>query len=127
MTLREVAPAPEREVQATVRLDPPDAAEDAEWFNATAWQGGGSVVEPLRETGPGVYETTRPIPVYGNWKSTLRLHKDRQVAGLPIFMPADEAIPVKEIPADAAVHARVHPRQGQPPARAEEGRLRASW
>ena len=31
--------------------------------------------------------------MYGNWKSTLRLHKDRQVAGLPIFMPADEAIP----------------------------------
>jgi len=98
VTLREVAPAPEREVELTVKLDPPDAAEDAEWINATAWQGGGSVVEPLREVRPGVYETTRPIPVYGNWKSTLRLHKDRQVAGLPIFMPADEAIPVKEIP-----------------------------
>ena len=100
VTLREVAPAPEREVQATVRLDPPDAAEDAEWFNATAWQGGGSVVDSLRKTGPGVYETTKPIPVHDNWKSTLRLHKDRQVAGLPIFMPADEAIPVEEIPAD---------------------------
>jgi hypothetical protein len=99
ITLREVAPAPEREVVATVELDPPDAAEDAEWFNATAWQGGGSVVEPLEEVRPGVYETDGPIPVHSNWKSTLRLHKDRQVAGLPIFMPADEAVPVKEIPA----------------------------
>ena len=49
--------------------------------------------------GPGLYETSGPIPVYGNWKSILRLHKNRQVAGLPVFMPADEAIPVKEIPA----------------------------
>ena len=99
VTVREVVPPPEREVELRVRLDPPDAADDAEWINATAWQGGGSVVEELREVGPGLYETTAPIPVYGNWKSTLRLHKGRQVAGLPVFMPADEAIPVKEIPA----------------------------
>ncbi len=59
------------------------------------------MVESLREVRRGVYETTGPIPVYGNWKSTLRLHKDRQVAGLPIYMPADEAIPVRGIPATA--------------------------
>jgi hypothetical protein len=99
VTLTEATPAPQRTVNATVRLDPPDAAEDSEWFNATAWQGGGSVVEQLREVGPGEYRTTTPIPVYGNWKSTLRLQKDRAVAGLPVFMPADPAIPVKEIPA----------------------------
>ena len=99
VTVREVAPPPAREVELSVKLNPPDAAEDAEWINATAWQGGGSVVEPLRKVGPGLYETSGPIPVYGNWKSTLRLHKNRQVAGLPVFMPADEAIPVKEIPA----------------------------
>ena len=102
VTLTETAPPPEREVRLRVELEPPDAADDAEWINATAWQGGGSVVEPLEEVGPGVYETDAAIPVYGNWKSTLRLHKDRQVAGLPIFMPADEAIPVKEIPALAS-------------------------
>jgi hypothetical protein len=99
VTLREVAPPPERTVAATIRLDPPDAADEAEWLNATAWQGGGSVVDALREVRPGVYRSTKPIPVYDNWKVTLRLHKDSAVAGLPIFMPEDEAIPVKEIPA----------------------------
>ena len=83
----------------TVRLDPPDAADRAEWFNATAWQGGESVVDPLEEVGPGTYRSTRPLPVYDNWKSTLRLHKGATVAGLPIYMPEDPAIPVKEIPA----------------------------
>jgi hypothetical protein len=99
VTLSDVTPAPERTVNANVKLDPPDAAENAEWLNATAWQGGGSVVEPLEEVGPGEYRTTTPLPVYDNWKVTLRLQKDRTVAGLPVFMPADPAIPVKEIPA----------------------------
>lgn len=88
-------------MNADVKLDPPDAAVDAEWLNATAWQGGGSVVDSLREVGPGECRTTTPLPVYGNWKSTLRLQKDEAVAGLPVFMPADPAIPVKEIPASS--------------------------
>jgi hypothetical protein len=102
VTLREVDPAPERTVHATVRLDPRDAADDGlRWFNGTAWQGGEgrSVVGDLEEVSPGVWRTTKPIPVYGTWKSTLRLHKDSAVLGLPVFMPADEAIPVREIPA----------------------------
>jgi hypothetical protein len=97
--LQEVTPNPERTVNATIRLDPPDAADDAEWLNITGWQGGGSVVDDLDEIGDGVYRTTQPIPVYGNWKVTLRLHKDDVVASIPFFMPADSAIPVKEIPA----------------------------
>ena len=40
ITLSEASPPPGREVNMTVRLDPPDAADRAEWFNATAWQGG---------------------------------------------------------------------------------------
>jgi hypothetical protein len=99
VTVREVSPPPEREVAATVRLDPPDAADDAEWLNITAWQGGGSVVDDLEKVGPGVYRTTKALPVYDNWKSTMRLHEGRALASMPIFMPADEAIPVKEIPA----------------------------
>ena len=34
----------------------------------------------------------------GTWKTTLRLHDGRQLAGLPIFMPADPAIPVGQVP-----------------------------
>jgi len=99
LSVSDATPPPKRTVNMTVKLDPPDAADNAEWFNATAWQGGGSVVDKLKKVGPGTYRTTKPIPVYDNWKSTLRLHKGRTVAGLPIFMPADPAIPVKEIPA----------------------------
>ncbi len=99
--LTEVSGPPERRVDAEVRLSPPDAAENAEWFNATSWQGKGSIVSQMREVSPGVYRTTEPIPVYGNWKATLRLHKGDVVAGLPVFLPEDKAIPAKEVPAEA--------------------------
>ena len=101
VTTRDLHGPPNREVALSVRLDPPDAAKDAEWLNATAWQGGGSVVDHLRSTGPGTYATTQPIPVYGNWKTTLRLQRGRAVLGLPIFLPRDTAIPAPETPAPA--------------------------
>ena len=99
VSLTTVKPGPNREVQATVKLSPPDAARGAHWFNATAWQGGGSVVNALKPIGPGLYRTTKPIPVYGNWKVTLRLERDNQVLGLPIFFANDPAIPAPAIPA----------------------------
>jgi hypothetical protein len=95
----DVKPAPNREISAKVKISPASASDDAEWVNVTGWQGGGSVMDPLKKTGPGTFETTKSIPVYGSWKTTLRLHKNREVLGLPIFMPADTAIPVKEIKA----------------------------
>ena len=55
----------------------------------------------MREVSPGVYRSSEPIPVYGNWKTTLRLHTGNVVAGLPIFLPEDKAIPAKEVPAEA--------------------------
>ncbi len=99
--LHEVTPAPKRTVAGTVKLDPPDAAKNAEWINVTAWQGAGSVVDPLKPIGNGVYKIDKPIPVYDNWKVTLRLQKGRTVASAPIYLPKDEAIPVPEIPAKA--------------------------
>jgi hypothetical protein len=90
-----------REVEARIRLNPPDAAADAEWFDVTAWQGGGLVVDPLKRVGPGVYRTTEPIPVYGNWKTMVRFHKGNSLTALPIYLPRDAAIPVGEVPAPA--------------------------
>ena len=91
---------PTRKVAATIRLHPPDAAKNARWLTVTAWQGHGAVVDRLKKIGPGVYRTTHEIPVSGpKWKSTLRLQRGREVLGLPIYMPADSAIPVKGIPA----------------------------
>jgi hypothetical protein len=97
--LHNVVTGPLRTVEGTFTLEPKDAAEDAEWFTVTSWQGGGSVVQQLDEVAPGVYETTEPIPVHGNWKSTLRLHTGTDVLGLAVFMPEDKAIPAPEVPA----------------------------
>jgi hypothetical protein len=102
VTLHDVQRPPTRTVQATIHLHPANAANGARWWTATAWQGGGSVVDYLKKVGPGVYRTTKPIPVYGwKWKSTIRLQRGREVLGLPIYMPSDPAIPAKEIPAPA--------------------------
>ncbi|MFL5908651.1 MAG: hypothetical protein ACJ75Z_13775 [Solirubrobacterales bacterium] len=91
-----------RVATGVVQLDPPDAANDAYWFNATSWQGkeGPAHIDTLDRIGPGRYRITEPIPVDGTWKTTLRLHKGRELAGLPIFMPADPAIPVAQIPVE---------------------------
>jgi hypothetical protein len=88
-----------REVNATVTIDPASSADDAEWITATAWQGGGLVVDRLERVSPGVYRTTEPIPVHGTWKSLVRLHHGRSVAGIPIFLPEDPAIPAAGVPA----------------------------
>ena len=48
-----------------------------------------------------MYRTTKPIPVYGNWKVTVRLQKGAAVMGLPVYFPNDPAIPVGGIPAQA--------------------------
>jgi hypothetical protein len=98
-TLREVDPATERSVAATVRFDPPDAADGAEWLTATAWQGDGLIVDRLERVGAGVYRTTEPIPVHGNWKSMIRLQRGNAVDAVPIFLPDDPAIPAAEVPA----------------------------
>jgi hypothetical protein len=102
-SLHDVKPSPKREVAGTVKLQPAGAAKDAEWLNVTAWQGGGSVVDPLKPSGNGVYKIDKPIPVYDNWKATLRLQKGRTVASVPVFLPKDEAVPVPEVPARANV------------------------
>jgi hypothetical protein len=99
--LTEVTPLPERQAQATVALNPPNAADGALWFMSTAWQGleGRSVVEKLKPVAPGVYRTTLPLPVHGNWKTSIRLARGSSVDAVPVYFPADPAVPVGEIPA----------------------------
>ncbi len=97
--LTELASGPHREVAARARIRPASAAADARWLTITSWQGGGLVVDPLRSLGDGVYRSTEPIPVSGDWKTTLRLQSGRTIAGLPIYLPADRAIPAAAVPA----------------------------
>ena len=89
-----------RVATGTVQLDPPNAGDGAYWLNVTSWQGKSesAQIDTLDEIGQGRYRITEPIHVDGTWKTTLRLHKGRELAGLPIFLPADSAIPVSEVP-----------------------------
>ena len=107
VTLTDVTTGDEREVEATVRLSPPDLAENAEFINVTAWQGAlwrpgvNSFASPLAKVEPGVYRSTEPIPVHGEWKALIRVHKDRAMIAAPIFLPEDKAIPAEGVPAEA--------------------------
>jgi hypothetical protein len=100
VVLRDIDSSPERTVAATIRLEPRDSVDDPEFMNVTGWQGGGSVIDPLERVREGVYRTTEPIPVYGGWKSTLRIHQGDTLVSMPLFMPRDEAIPAREVPAE---------------------------
>ena len=110
VTLTDASPAPQRMVNATVKLDPPQAADNATWFNLTSWQGGtgtyngqvvGQWVVPMKAVAgsPGVYRSTKPVPVYGKWKTLLRLATVGSLQAVPIYMPADPAIPAKGVQA----------------------------
>jgi len=99
VTVLDETPGPQREVRLRVELDPTSAADDAWWFQSLSWQGGGAVHEDLHEVSPGVYETTGHVPAYGDWKTLIRLHlPTNTLVAAPVFMPADEAIPVGEYP-----------------------------
>ena len=90
----------ERTVNATITMSPRDAAEDATWLTVTSWQGSGRLItDRLERVGDGVYRTTQPIPVHGKWKSMVRLHKGRSLTALPIYAPADRAIPAEAVAA----------------------------
>jgi hypothetical protein len=95
--LTDVRSGPDREALATVRLDPPDTADDANWFYILAWAGGGDrVVDRLERIGPGVYRSTEPIPLGGRWKVGLRLNKGDERGAVPVRLPVDRGLPNAE-------------------------------
>jgi hypothetical protein len=101
VSLRRIETRDDRWAVADIRLAPSDAAEDAEWFNVTAWQGGGSVVQQPERVAGGKYRTTDPIPVAGEWKALLRLQRGNSLVAVPVYLPKDPAIPAPEVPAVA--------------------------
>jgi hypothetical protein len=93
--LTEVSGEPERTALATVRVDPASAAESPNWLYILAWQGGPGterIVDRLEPVGDGVYRSTEPIPLYGSWKSGLRLQNGRARGAAAIRFPADAAL-----------------------------------
>jgi hypothetical protein len=104
LSLRDVpGPGGGRHVAATVRIEPASAAAGAAFLNVTAWQGGGSVLDPLVRVRPGVLRTTGPIPVGGGWKAMLRLQRGDSLESVPIRLPRDRAIPAPAVPVRAEV------------------------
>jgi hypothetical protein len=100
--VRELTPVPARTISATITVRPADVAEDTAWFNVTAWQGSNwkrqrVVIDELERVGPGVWRTTKPIPVHGEWKAIVRLAKGSVIEAVPIYMPADPGIPATAV------------------------------
>jgi hypothetical protein len=104
LDLRATGAADAGTAEATVTLDPPNAGEDADWLHAISWQGGDKLVlDELEQVEPGVYRTTEPLPVDGTWKTLVRLHEDNSLTLLPVYLPADPAIPAEGVPASEGV------------------------
>lgn len=57
----------------------------------------------LRRVGPGVYRTVTPLPISGSWKSLIRIQQGRVRGDVPVYLPADPAIPVAGIAAEARI------------------------
>jgi len=89
----------------TVRLTPTTAADGAEWVQGLAWQGKEHrlVTGSMKRIGPGIYRTTDPLPLHGTWKSVVRIHRGRTRMSVPVYLPADEAIPVAGVSARSGV------------------------
>jgi len=91
------------QVEVAVTVEPADAADDARWFQAISWQGGGLVIAEMEEVGPGEYRSDRPLPVTGRWKTLLRLHRGGEMMAAPVYLPADPEIDEPEVPAEDRV------------------------
>ncbi|WP_432946976.1 hypothetical protein ACQPXM_09690 [Kribbella sp. CA-253562] len=93
ISLERVATGAEPTAYVTVKLDPVNAAEGARWFEAMAWQGGGLELHPLQKVADGTYRSQEPLPMYGKWKSMVRLHQGaRDLVAAWVYAPEDAAI-----------------------------------
>lgn len=110
ITLTELPSATgQRMVSADVRLTPPDMVDSQpDWVSILSWQGRmenqrGLVIDRLEKVSPGHYRSTQPVPVWGSWKTLLRIQDGYTMTGVPIYEPADDAIPAPEVPAVASI------------------------
>ena len=93
VTLDRVATGAEPTAYVTVKLQPADAAVDARWFEAMSWQGGGFMTHRMVKVADGIYRSAEPLPMYGRWKSMVRLHQgQRDMVAMWVYAPEDPAI-----------------------------------
>ncbi|OBF54668.1 hypothetical protein A5756_14150 [Mycobacterium sp. 852002-53434_SCH5985345] len=99
------SPAGQRMVSADVMISPTTMVSDhPDWLTILSWQGRmqndrGLMIDKLAKVGPGHYRSTQPVPVWGDWKTLLRVQDGRTMTAVPIYEPADDAIPAPEVPA----------------------------
>jgi hypothetical protein len=104
----QLSPPGQRMVWADVQLAPPNMVSDhPDWVTILSWQGRmendrGLVIDRLNKVGPGHYRSTQPVPVWGSWKTLLRIQDGYTMTAVPIYEPADDAIPAPEVPALAS-------------------------
>ena len=102
----------DRTAHARITFSTPRAVDEPAWAVITGWQGKGLHVEPLISEGGGVYRTSAPMPLHGQWKTLIRLHDGRTLAGVPIYMPADPAIGAGALPAPPSFERAVQSERG---------------
>jgi hypothetical protein len=102
------SPPGQRMVSADVQLNPAGmVSDDPDWLTILSWQGRmenhrGLVIDRLDKVGPGHYRSTQPVPAWGSWKTLLRVQDGYTLTAVPIYEPADDAIPAPEVPALAS-------------------------
>jgi hypothetical protein len=106
ITLTDLPSEPgKRMVSADVQLTPANmAGNQPDWVTILSWQGRmennrGLVIDRLEWVGPGHYRSTMPVPVWGSWKTLMRVQDGYTMTAVPIYEPADDAIPAAEVPA----------------------------
>ncbi len=99
------SPPGQRMVSVDLQLTPKDMVSDhPEWVTVLSWQGRmenhrGLVIDRLRKVDPGHYVSTQPVPVWGSWKTLMRVQDGYTMTAVPIYEPEDAAIPAPEVPA----------------------------
>jgi hypothetical protein len=82
-----MTPAGPGHVNLNVKLDPPNGATNADWFEVLAWQGREKRrIVALEQSGPGRFRAAAPIPVTGNWKALVRLAKGPHLMAMPVYL-----------------------------------------
>ena len=99
----------QRMASADVQINPPTLLSDnPDWVSIFSWQGGfandrGLTIDRLKKVGPGHYQSTAPVPVWGNWKTMLRVQDGQLLTAVPIYLPADPGINQPEVPATPSI------------------------
>lgn len=82
-----------------MQLDRPVSPSGIRWFEAFAWQGGGLVRAAMEEAANGVWRSRSAVPVEGDWKTVVRLHRGSDLVAFPVYFPADPEIGARAVPA----------------------------